>query len=174
MNEKPPPLVRALGDDQPMVATLDWEGGTVRWVTVESDWCDQVGPAGLIGQVRKAYQAAQPAVGGNWRLEVSLGDVELEDLKEFNLLLQEARASDPVGRGRGEPQVVRSAHLESHWSAEGGLVRIADPQQWLPTATRQAVCEELTAVLQRPDVDVPLQTPEVRRLLAFAGRKGAE
>lgn len=173
MSDEAPPLTRELGDDQPIIVTLDWEGGEVRWVTVEPDWYERVGTAGLFWQVSRAYREVHPTgTGSNWRLEISLGDVALDDLKEFGLLIAEARASDPVGSGNNEPLIVRAGHLESHWSQAGGLLRLSDPRGWLPTAMRQAVCEELTEILQPPAVPDEKQTPEVRRLLAFAGRSG--
>ncbi len=163
-----PPLIRRLGDDQPIVVALEWEGDDLRWVNVEPDWYELVGPAGLIGQTRRAYQATQ-AVASDWRLEISLNQVAVEDLKEFGQLLTEALASESDGP-QDDPLWVRTRNLESQWSGSGRLMRISDPDHWLWTATRQAVCDELTAVLQRPPIREITQTREVRRLMAFVGK----
>ena len=162
--EEMPCLVLPTGDDQPIVAVLDWEEDEVRWVTVEPDWTESVSPAGLLAQIAETYRKAQPPAE-SWRLHVNLGDVALEDMKEFALLMREARASDPVVHA--DPVEVESQHLVSVWARNGYLVRITDAQHWLGDAPRQAVCEELTAVLQRPKECEATVTREVRRLLDF-------
>ncbi len=168
MTEDEPFLVLPTGDDQPTVAALDWEGDQVRWVTVEPDWAEKVSPAGLLAQVVETYRKAQPPPE-NWRLQVDLGDVALEDMKEFALLMKEARASDPVVHA--EPLEVKSQHLVSVWAPNGYLVRISDAHYWLGDAPRQTLCEELTAVLQRPEeCKTMVTTRAVRRLLDFVGK----
>ncbi len=168
MTEDLPFLVLPTGDDQPTVATVEWEGNEVRWVTVEPEWAEKVSPAGLLAQVAEIYRKAQPP-SENWRLHVRLGDVALEDMKEFALLMREARASDPVAHA--EPIEVKSQHLVSAWAQNGYLVRITDTRHWLSDAPRQTLCEELTAVLQRPEeCRNKATTREVRRLLEFVGK----
>lgn len=117
------------------------------WVNVQADWLDQVGTAGLLGQVRRAYQKAQPGTG-DWRLASSLADVSLADVREFTTLVREAIADEPTSRSQ-EPIVVQTRHLESQWSPRGQLLRIRDPRHWLVDAPRQTLAEELTEVLQR-------------------------
>lgn len=157
--------------DQPIVVTLNWEGDQVRSVHVAPHWSDQVNPTTLLDQVCRAYRAA-PAGIPNWRLQVTLGAVELEDLKEFTHLLREARKSDPVDRS--EPQWTCSEHLRSQWTAGGQLVHIEDPDSWLWNANRQDLCDELTAVAQRPEHSGGEATPGVNRLMAFIGKKGSQ
>lgn len=38
MSNDQPTFTRGLGDDQPSVVTLDWEGDEVRWVGVDERW----------------------------------------------------------------------------------------------------------------------------------------
>ena len=168
MSNDQPTFTRGLGDDQPSVVTLDWEGDEVRWVGVDESWRDLVGPAGLIQQVTEAYQQVRPG-RADWRLTISLADVELQDLREFTQLSREARASERAVAT--EPFVVRSGRIESHWSPRGELLGIEDPHQWISTAHCQALCEALTEALQRPAFPNEEPTPAVRRLLAFTGRK---
>lgn len=119
-------------------------------IILENDWQREVTPAQLLAHLQALIQEelGTPKDTSSWRAHLSIKNVPVYRLKEFNALVSEARAEQ-----RMEPptqlQTVTSNHLTSRW-LRGGIVSLAGDEEWMASATRQAVADELLQVLMRP------------------------
>lgn len=157
-------------DAQPKpVVTIEWDDGPVS-VVVEPRWSENHLPEMVLQEALGKVQAytGMPAGGHSWRSQLTTLNVPLEKLKEFNQLIDEARAEEDA-EPRRQPTEVATRHFQSLWH-RGALMGLTGDPKWMVEASRQALCDELLEVLTPPqEADSGVPTTARDRIVRFMG-----
>lgn len=152
------------------VVSIEWDDGPVS-VVVDQRWAETYLPEMVLQQAREKVQefTGLPASGHSWRSQLTTLNVPLTKLKEFNKLIDEARAEHDMEPER-TPIEVTTRHLRSQWYG-GALVSLTGDAKWMLETTRQALCDELLEVLTPPaeEEDSGVPTTARDRLVRFMG-----
>lgn len=151
------------------VVTIEWDDGPIS-VVVEPRWSEHLLPEMVLQEALQKTQAftGMPAGGHSWRSQLTTLNVPLTKLKEFNQLIDEARAEEDAEPQR-QPTQVTTRHLQSLWH-RGAILGLTGDPKWMVEASRQALCDELLEVLTPPqeeDSDVPTTARD--RIVRFMG-----
>lgn len=157
-----------LSDDQPSdeLVEIIWGDAVPTWVRPRRDWADHCSGQELLDRVVELVNAQLPAeAGGDWRSALKLSRLTLPELREFNLLVAEARAEE---RSAPTPvQVQSTARLRAVWYG-GRLLELTADQGWLTTVDAAELAEELTDAVQPPPV-TDTRTASRDRLIRYVG-----
>lgn len=152
------------------VVTLEWDNGPVS-VIIDQDWPRSHLPEMVMQEaLHKAQQhTGEPAGGHDWRWKLSMKNVAISELKEFNQLIDaaaEEEALEPPPRATD----VHSQHLHSRWF-RGSIVGLTGDPKWMYNASRQALADEFLEVLTPPADEDHTEVPTTARdrLVRFMG-----
>ena len=134
-------------EDPPWI-TLEWATDQPERIMVRDGWRDEVEPSVLLNQLhRQMIKLAQRP--GSYR--PSLGDVRIEDLGEFALLIQEAR--DERHRNEAPPVEVRTRHFTVRWLRGRVLAVTCQDEDWMRRVVTSELVEELMEACTPPPPD---------------------
>lgn len=119
--------------------------------------------------IREVLQAATSQYPGSHRRLARLSDVHLDDLREYTLLLQEAR--EERGQQHLVPETTQSDHFDATWSNGRPISLICRDMDWMLSAPRQAISDELLTVCTPPE-PAPIGAAE-KRLTRFLQKRGS-
>lgn len=161
-------------DQQPVrpepVVTIEWDQGPVS-VIIAQDWPKSHVPEMVMQEAVRLVQqhTGDPAGGHDWRWRLSMKNVAISELKEFNQLIDEANAEEAL---EPPPHVteVHSPHLHSRW-LRGSIVGLSGDPKWMLEASRQALADEFIEVLTPPAEEEQSMVPTTARdrLVRFMG-----
>lgn len=143
-----------------------WRDGIAENVIVRDDWADHLTPPELLATIRDLVNAERGgSTGGDWRFKLSLANISLHNLAEFNAQLADARAEEAANRR--EPQIHTTMHFRAVWH-DGALVELTGDDSWSQTPL-EVMGRDLAEAIVAPEV--PAGTTKARdRLLAFMGQ----
>lgn len=143
--------------------SVEWADGRPVSIAIRSGWADRITPESLLREVQSQVHSHAP---GAQRYRPSLGDVRLEDLREFAHLIREAR--EERHRTPRRDEVVSTYHFEGRWLGGRLLSLICLDPAWMLEAARTGIADELLEVCTPPP-EPELGTAQ-RRLLRFVGK----
>lgn len=152
--------------ENPELVTMEWDARGATSVLVTPEWLRVREPTALIQQIlsRSVAHFDRPPASG-WRKGLRLRDVPLNQLREFTLLLREARAEQEA-QAPDDVQQISSRHAVSRW-ADGALVGLTADEDWLLGASVQTISDEFVAVLVQPPADTRRPSPSRDRIERF-------
>lgn len=145
---------------------IEWGLNGPQSIYIRDGWQKRTSPDDLI---REALQETASQYPGNYRRLARLSDVHLDDLQEYTLLLQEAR--EERRQQHIAPVTRQTDHFNATWSNGRPLSLICHDMDWMLSAPRQAIVDELLTVCTPPE-PTPAGAAE-KRLARFLQERGS-
>lgn len=144
---------------------IEWGHEGPQSIYIHDNWQERLSPADLIQEILQEISRHCPS---SQMRQARLSDVHLDDLREYALLLEEAR--EERKDRYTPPQAVRSEHFATTWSNGHPLEVTCSDMEWMISAPRQALVDELIVACTPPEPK-PIG-PAENRLARFLNKRG--